>query len=86
MYQKSNVTGFYQKPNEKIELGNYFVIDWLCSNPMNPTRGNPLIIAGNITLDEAQRIVKHQIAIEDVSTAATQRIICKVVQVADLKE
>lgn len=86
MFQGNTSAGFHQKPNEKIEQGNYFVIDWICANPMNPARGVPVIVAGNISLDEAQKIVANQIVIEDVRTAAKQRVLCKVVKVADIKE
>lgn len=86
MFQNNTSAGFNQRPNEEIKEGNYFIVDWICANPMNPTRGVPTIVAGNVTLEEAERIIAGHIIIEDVRTAAKQRVLCKVIKVANIKE
>ena len=86
MFNANTAAGFYKRANEEVQEGNYFIIDWVCANPMNPSRGVPIIVAGNISLEEAEKIIKGEIPVEDIRTAGRQRILCRAVKVATIKE
>jgi hypothetical protein len=74
------------KPGEEVEEGNYFVVDWVCSNPMRPGKGIPTIIAGNINKTELDLIVQNTIPMEEPRFGTKQRILLKVVKVHNIKE
>ena len=75
-----------QSTTEKVTVDNYFIIDWICSNPMRPGKGTPVIIAGNISPAELDLINAGKIRIEDPRYGTKHRAIVKVVQVSDIAE
>ena len=75
-----------QLEDEKVEKDRYFIIDWVCANPMKPGRGTPVIVVGNASEEDMQNILKGVIKIEDPRMGTRQRALVKTVQVLDLKE
>jgi hypothetical protein len=74
------------KAGEEVIEGNYFVVDWVCSNPMRPGKGMPSIIAGNINKEEMELLVNSQIPMEEPRFGTKQRILLKVAKVYNIKE
>lgn len=87
MYQNNPTDpNVIQPQGERVTEGAYFIVDWICSDPMKRGRGVPTVVIGNANEDEMKKIAQGAIRIENPRNAAKQRVLLKVIKVTDLAE
>ena len=85
MYQNHTLDPNLQRADERVDEGNYFIVDWICSDPMKAGRGVPIIIAGNATEEDLKNIAVGKLRVENPRHSTKQRVLLKVIKVTDLE-
>jgi hypothetical protein len=85
MFSDSSALSQLQVANEKIEKGNFFVVDWVGGDTMRRGRRHPVIIVGNATPEQLQQIKDKALKLDNPRYGTAQRVILQVVEIEDFE-